>query len=728
MKFLDQRIPEDNSLSRRGFLKASGGATAGLIVGFALPASEGAAAGAEGATFSPFVRIAPDGGVTVLVKHLDKGQGTFSALTTLVAEELDADWEAMRPEFAPADASKYNNLLWGQVQGTGGSTGVPNSFLQYREAGAAAKAMLVVAAAKAWGVPAGEITVSNGVISHPSGKSGGFGDFAAAAAKETPPEKPTLKSPDQFKLIGNPTHRRIDSAGKTRGETVFTQDVQLPGMLVAVLKRPPRFGATVASIDDDATRKIEGVVDVVAVPRGVAVLAKNTWAAMEGRDALEATWNEEQAEKRSTADLVREYRGLAEQPGPVVTAEGDIEAALAGAAQVVEATYEFPYLAHATMEPMNAVAELKPGVSLEVWTGSQLQTTDQYTAAAIAGLEPTQVQIHTLFAGGSFGRRATPHADMVSEATSVALAIEGRAPVKVVWTREDDIQGGSYRPLYVHKVKAGLDAEGRIVAWHHRIVGQSILTGTPFEEFLVKEGIDGTSVEGARELPYQTGAHRLELHTTSVGVPVLWWRSVGSTHTAYAVETMMDSLARAAGRDPVAFRLAAMADHPREAGVLQLAAEKAGWGGDLPKGVHRGVAVHKSFDSYVAQVAEVRLRKDGTIKVERVVCAIDCGVAVTPDQIEAQMEGGIGYGLGAILRNQITLDGGQVEQSQFHDYEPLRMSDMPDVEVHIVPSAERPTGVGEPGTPPIGPAVANAIGAATGRTVTAPPLATHGLV
>ena len=675
------------------------------------------------------MRIGPDGTVTVLVKHLDKGQGTLSALTTLVAEELDADWDSMRAEFAPADNKVYKNLFMGEMQGTGGSTGVPNSFMQYRQAGAAAKAMLREAASKAWGVPPGEITVAEGVLAHASGKSASFGEMAAAAAGHTPPESPELKTPDQFRLIGNRAHRRIDTPAKTRGETTYTQDVQLPGMLVAVLQRPPKFGATAAAIDDSASRAVKGVVDVVSVPRGVAVLATNTWAALQGRDALGIEWDESKAETRSTDELLAEYRALLDREGPVAADAGDTEAGFAEAAHIVESTFEFPYLAHAPMEPLNAVADLKPGQSLEVWTGSQLQTGDHNVAAAIAGLPLESVKIHTLFAGGSFGRRATPNSDMVTEAVQVAMAIEGRAPVKVVWSREDDIQGGFYRPMYLHRIKAGVDSDGQIVAWHHRIVGQSIVTGTSLEAFLVKDGIDGTSVEGAVELPYAIGAHRLELHTTDVGVPVLWWRSVGSTHTAYAVETMMDRLAAAAGQDPVAFRLKALKDNPREHEVLRLAAEKAGWGKKaMPPGLFRGAAVHKSFGSYVAQVADVRLREDGTVKVEKVVCAIDCGIAVTPDQIVAQMEGGIGFGLGAILRNRITLTEGAVDQSQFFDYEPLRISDMPHVETHIVPSAEAPTGVGEPGTPPIGPAVANAIFAGTGRQIDSLPFTDHGLV
>lgn len=724
----EQNQNREMELSRRTFLRASGGATIGLVVGFSLPGPTAKAVAAQPGAFNPFVRITPDGAVTVIVKHLDKGQGTLSALATLVAEELDADWQAVKAEFAPADNKVYNNLHWGPTQGTGGSSGVPNSFMQYRQAGAAAKAMLVAAAVKAWNVPASEISVENGIVSHVSGKSAGFGELAAAAALEAPPEKPVLKSPDQFRMIGNPNHRRLDTSAKTTGSTIFTQDVQLPGMLIAVIKRPPRFGGKPVSFNDSETRTIKGVTDVVTVPQGVAVLATNSWAAMQGRDALSVTWDDSAAETRSSDQLLAEYHELAKQPGPVVIDAGDTEAAFATAADVVEATYEFPYLAHAPMEPINAVAELKPGQSLDVWTGSQLQTGDHNVAAAVSGLELDQVKIHTLFAGGSFGRRATPVSDMVAEAVGITVAINGRAPVKLIWSREDDIQGGFYRPMYVHKVKAGIDADGAIVAWHHRIVGQSILMDTPFEAYLVKDGIDGTSVEGATELPYAVGAHRLELHTTRVGVPVLWWRAVGSTHTAYAIETMMDRLAHAAGQDPVAFRLKAMKDHPRDAGVLRLAAEKAGWGKAMPEGVHRGIAVHKSFGSYAAQIADVRLADDGTMKVEKVVCALDCGVAVTPDQIAAQMEGGIGYGLGAILRNRITLAEGTVEQSQFYDYEPLRMADMPHVETHIVPSAEPPTGVGEPGTPPIGPAVANAIFAGTGRRIDTLPFTDHGLV
>lgn len=734
MKFMQHMMAENApvemaTLSRRSFLKVTGGTAAGLVIGFSLPTVPSAEAANAAAQFNPFVRIAPDGVVTVIVKHLDMGQGTFSALATLVAEELDADWSQVQGDYAPADGKRYGNLFWGGTQGTGGSSGVANSFMQYRQAGAAAKAVLVAAAAKEWGVPASEITVRNGTLSHPSGKKSAFGPLAAAAAKMTPPEKPVLKSPDAFRLIGNPKHRRLDTGDKTNGKTTFTQDIQLPGMLVAVIARPPKFGATVAKLDSAQALKVKGVTDVVEVTAGVAVVAKDTWSALQGRNALNVTWDDSKAEQRSSSELLAEYRKLADQSGMLAAGTGDTDAALANASKIVEATFEFPYLAHAPMEPVNAVADLKPGKSLDIWAGSQIQSVDQAVAAKVAGLKPQQVNIHTLFAGGSFGRRATPDGDMVNQATQVAVAIKGRKPVKLIWSREDDIQGGYYRPMYVHKVRAGIDKTGNIVGWHHHIVGQSILKGTPFAAAMVKDGIDVTSIEGASELPYAVAAHKLELTTVDVGVPVLWWRSVGSTHTAYVVETMMDRLAKAAGQDPVAFRLAKMQNSPREAGALRLAVEKAGWGKSTPvKGVYRGVAVHKSFGSYVAQVADVRIKDDGTIKVEKVVCAIDCGIAVTPDLIAAQMEGGIGFGLGAILRNQITLDKGTVEQSQFFDYEPLRISDMPVVETHIVPSAEAPSGVGEPGTPLIGPAVANAIFWGTSKEVDTLPMKKNGLI
>jgi isoquinoline 1-oxidoreductase beta subunit len=717
--------------SRRQFLKASAAAGAGLVIGFAFAggnkmAAAAAAETAEGFAPNAFVRVAPDNTVTVLIKHIEFGQGTFTGLATLVAEEMDADWAQMRAEHAPADASLYNNLNWGPVQGTGGSSSIANSYEQLRRAGATARALLVQAAAESWGVPAGEIEVTRGVVVHAaSGRQALFGDLADVAAKVPAPAEVTLKDPKDFTLIGTQLPR-LDSPIKSRGQAQYTLDKSLPGMLTAVIARPPVFGASLVSFDDSAARAVPGVTEVVAVPQGVAVLGRGFWAAKQGRDALEIQWDESTGETRGSEQIMAEYRKLAEGPGDIARQDGDAAAVMAGAARVLEADYEFPFLAHAPMEPLDCVVQIGEA-GCDIWAGSQIQTVDQGAAAQILGIEPGQVRIHTQLAGGSFGRRATPNADMVSEAVSVAKAIGGRAPVKLVWTREDDIQGGRYRPMYFHRLRAGLDADGQLVAWEHRIVGQSIVRGTPFAGALIQNGIDHTSVEGASTLPYHVPNITVDLHTTDVDVPVLWWRAVGSTHTAYSTEAFIDELAEAAGRDPLDFRLEMLGSHPRHAAVLKLAAEKAGWGSDLPAGRGRGIAVHESFNTFVAEVAEISVADDGTIKVEKVVCAVDCGLAVNPDQVKAQMEGGIGYGLGAVLHNAVTLKDGRVEQSNFHDYQPLRINEMPAVEVHVVPSSEAPTGVGEPGVPPIGPAVANAVYKATGRRIRALPFALHGL-
>ena len=716
-------------LDRRRFLIASASAGAGLVIGFqVLPKF---AYGAAPATAPPkihpnaFVRIAPDGTVTVLCKHIEFGQGSHTGLATIVAEELDADWSLVRAEHAPADASLYNNLHWGPVQGTGGSSAIANSYDQMRHAGAMAKAMLVAAAAEQWSVPAGEITVAKGQLSHAaSGRSAGFGELAELAARQTPPADVTLKDPKDHILIGKHAPR-VDSKAKTTGQATYTIDVMRPGMLTALIVRPPVFGATLTSFDATEALKVNGVEEVVAVPQGVAVVARDFWSASKGRELLSAEWDESTAETRSSDQIMAEYRTQADRPGLVARQDGDSDAALASAAQVLEADFEFPFLAHAPMEPVNAVAEITQS-GCEIWTGSQLQTGDQMIAAQILGIPPETVAVHTLYAGGSFGRRATPDSDMVAEAVSVAKAIGGRAPVRVLWTREDDVQGGRYRPMYFHRLRAGLDEQGKLIAWQHRIVGQSILKGTPFEGMLVQNGVDLTSVEGANNLPYAIPNTLVDLHTTDIGVPVLWWRAVGSTHTAHSIEIFIDELAEAAGRDPVDFRRELLRDHPRHLGVMELAAAKAGWGEPLPAGRARGIAVHESFASYVAQVVEVSL-DGGLPKVERVVCAVDCGRPINPDQIKAQMEGGIGFGLGAILHDEITLDGGRVQQSNFHDYIPLRIEEMPQVEVHIVDSEAAPTGVGEPGTPPIGPAVANALYRLTGERFRSLPLSKHEL-
>jgi isoquinoline 1-oxidoreductase beta subunit len=725
------------SRSRRAFLKASGAAGAGLLLGVHVPvaAQSGgpgkAGAAAAAASFEPnaFVRIGRDNTVTVVAKHVEMGQGAYTGLATIVAEELDAAWSQVRVVGAPADASRYNNLSWGPMQGTGGSSAIANSWEQLRNAGASARAMLVAAAAKKWKVPADGIKVSAGVVSHASGRKATFGELASDAASMPVPTSVALKDPKDFVFVGK-AFPRVDAQAKSNGTAMFTQDVQLPGMLTAVVLHPPRFGARVKSFDANAVRGVPGVRTVLELPTGVAVIATGFWAAKKGRDVLKVEWNESRAWKGSTDELMASYRKLAEKPGKVARAEGDAAAAIAGAATKLDATFEFPYLAHAAMEPMNCVMRLSDG-RCEVWNGEQFHTPDQAAIAKVVGLKPEQVSINMLFAGGSFGRRANPSSDYVLECAEIVsrLAKTGTkdVPVKLVWTREDDMRGGQYRPMYLHAMRAGLDAGGAIVGWQHRIVGQSIVEGTLFEAFLVKDGVDGTSVEGAANLPYAIPAIAVDLQTTYEAPTVQWWRSVGSSHTAFSTETFLDELAVAAKQDPLELRRKLLAKHPRHLAALELAAKQAGWGTPLAPGKAgekrgRGIAVHESFGTVVAQVVEATVKADKSFSVDRVVCAVECGLAVNPDVVRAQMEGGIGYGLSAALHGAITVKDGMVEQSNFHDYPVLRIHEMPAIEVHIVPSAGKPSGVGEPGTPVIAPALANALYAASGQRLRTLPL------
>jgi isoquinoline 1-oxidoreductase subunit beta len=707
--------------TRRDFLKNAGtvGAIA-LTIGFEWSGSTRRALAAAGTvsatTFTPnaFLRVGSDDSVTVIAKHVEMGQGAYTGIATVVAEELDAGWAQVRVESAPADAKRYANLAFGTMQGTGGSSAMANSWTQLREAGGKARAMLLAAAAKNWKVPVTELTVEQGVVYHAAGKrQARFGTLVATAATLPIPETVKLKDPKDFKLIG---HRapRVDAPAKSDGTAQFALDVALPGMLVALLKRPPLFGATVKSFDGTAAGAVPGVVKVVQVPRGVAVVAKNFWAAKQGRDALKIEWDDSKAEKRSSVALMDEYKRLADQPGLPARMDGDAAKAIQSAARKVSAGYEFPYLAHAPMEPLDAVVKLSAN-SCEIWAGDQFQTVDQANAAHTAGLDPQQVSIHTLYAGGSFGRRANMGSDYIVEAVSIAKAYGADGtPIKLQWTREDDIHGGLYRPMYFHKLEAGLNADGQLTGWRHVIVGQSIVADTPFAA-LIKDGIDATSVEGAANIAYTIPNVAVDLSTTKTGVSVLWWRVVGSSHTAYAVEAFIDEVAHAAGQDGFTFRRKLLDQSPRMKAVLELAADKAGWGTPLPPGKGRGIAVAEAFKTFVAQVAEVSVDKDGHVKVDRVVCAVDCGTPINPDIIAAQMEGGIGFGLGAVLYGAVTLKDGRVEQDNFNGYRVLRINEMPKVEVHIVPSTAAPTGVGEPGVAPLGPAVANAIFAATGK-------------
>ena len=704
----------NKTLSRRSMLKGA----AGLVIGLHLPLDAAKAQSGAAQVFTPdtgaaafapnaFVRIGTDDTVTILSKHIEFGQGPFTGLATLVAEELDADWSKVRAEHAPSNPDLYKNLAFG-VQGTGGSSAIANSYEQMRKAGATARAMLVEAAAQAWRVPAGEITVERGVLRHArSGRRGRFGQFAQAAAQLPVPDNVPLKDPARFRLIGREgAVRKLDSASKANGTAQFTIDIREPNMLTVVVARPSRFGGKVVSFEAGDALAVRGVVDVKEIPSGVAVYAEGMWPALKGRAKLRVTWDEASAEKRSSDQIIEEYRDLSRKPGTVAGRHGDAEAALAREERVIEAEYVFPYLAHAPMEPLDGFLRWD-GERALARLGSQLQTGDHQTIAGVLGLKPDKVQVETMLAGGSFGRRAQTTMHLAAELAHAAKAIGPGDPVKLVWTREDDIRGGYYRPLFVHRMR-GAVRDGKIVAWANTAVGQSFLKGSMFEA-MIKDGIDPVMVEGARELPYDIPDFRCDVHTAEVGVPTLWWRSVGHTHTAYAVECFVDELLQAAGQDPVAGRLAMMGKAARHAGVLRAVADLARWSGPGPFNDRaRGVAVVESFGSFVAQIAEISAGPEGP-RVHRVWCAVDCGVAVNPDVIRAQMEGGIGYGLGHALFAEVSLDEGRPVQANFDTYRSLRIHEMPQVDVTIVRSKEKPTGVGEPGVPPIAPAVANAM-------------------
>ncbi len=713
--------PQTLRPSRRSLL--TGALIGGVFVlGFQPKAQAQAPGGTALNPFQAYLRIAPDGRVTVISAHFDMGQGIYHGLATLAAEELSVPLSQVSVEGGASNPRAYGNLTaGGAFQFTGGSSGIPSSWERYRRAGATAREMLRSAAAAAWNVPVSEVLAENGQLTAGSRRAG-YGDMIAAAARLPVPSNVALKPASQWTLIGKTPPERIDSRDKTNGSQNYTLDMRLPGMLIAVVAHPPRFGATVQSFDAAKARAVRGVVDVVQIPRGVAVVADTTWAAIKGREALTVTWNEARAEKRGSADLRKAYLEAAERAGAPAANRGDADAALGRAARLIEATYEFPYLAHAAIEPLGAVVRRARDGTIEIWGGHQMPDIYQTIASQIAGVTPDQIKMHVMKSGGGFGRRAVLDGDVVAEAVSVAKAINWRAPVKLTWTREDDMTGGRYRPMYVHKMRVGLDAQGRISGWHQRIVGQSIMSNTPFEGFAVRNGVDATSVEGASDTPYQIADLRVEVTNTSVGVPVLWWRAVGHTHTAYAVETMIDEIASATGKDPVQLRRELLAENARERAVLDLAADKAGWTTEPAPGRFRGVAVHQSFKTYVALVVEISMSGQD-VRVERVVAAVDCGIAINPDNVVAQIEGGIGFGLGAILGEELTLTDGVVDQKNYDSYTPLRIDRMPKVEVHILPSTASPTGVGEPGTPPIGPALANAVAKATGRRVRLLPFA-----
>jgi isoquinoline 1-oxidoreductase beta subunit len=711
------------TVKRRDFLKTGAAVGGGLLISLYLPELSQAGVSAkpsdklkfvEPATFAPnaFIRIATDDTVTVIVNKSEMGQGVYTSLPMLIAEELEADWSKIKVESAPVDAV-YNHTVFG-MQLTGGSTSTASEWQRFRKAGATARIMLIAAAAQNWKVEPQSLRAENGFVIHAASKRrASFGSLADTAATLTPPKDVPLKDPKDFKLIGKST-RRLDTPAKVNGSAQFGLDIQIPGMLTAVVARPPVFGGKAVSLNAEKAKAVAGVKDVLQVPSGVAVIATGFWPAKLGRERLEIKWDDGPGANLSTVGMREQYATLAKNPGLVANKVGDPAKALAGAAKTITAEYEVPYLAHAMMEPLNCVVDLRAD-SCEIWTGTQMQTVDRMAAAAAAGLKPEQVKIHTTLLGGGFGRRANPASDFVVEAVQVAKA--ARIPVKVVWTREDDIRGGYYRPMWYDRMVGGVDAAGNPVAWTHTIVGQSILQGTFFEQFGTKDGIDSASVEGAADLLYGIPNLQVDLHTPRIGVPVLWWRSVGHSHNGFAVEAFFDELAHAGGKDPYELRRTLLAKQPRMRAVLDLVAQKANWGKPLPAGRGRGIATHFSFDSYVGQVAEVSVDKTGAVRVHRMVCAVDCGQVVNPDSVKAQMEGGVIFGLTAALKDEITLEGGRVQQRNFHDYPMLRINESPEIEVYIVPSTENPTGVGEPGVPPVAPAVANAIFAATGKRV-----------
>ncbi len=703
-------------LGRREFIKTGAAFGGGLIVSLHLPALGAAKpgmndAGPDAVPVTAYVRISPDESVTIVVNHSEMGQGVYTSLPMLINEELEADWAKIRIEPAPVDAV-YNHPVFG-MQMTGGSTTTAAEWDHYRKMGAIARTMLIQAAAQKWNVEVASCHVEKGVVIHAaSSLRASYGSLANAAANIPAPADVPLKPPNDFTIVGKSTHR-LDTPSKVNGTAQFGLDVNRPGMLIAVVARPPYFGGKVAKVDASEALKIQGVQVVEQIPSGVAVIANGFWPAKRARDLLVIDWDAGPNGSLSTEEMMREFSETAKNPGDIARKSGDPAAALASAAKTITAEYDVPYLAHAMMEPLNCVVDLRAD-SCEIWTGTQFQTVDRLRAAQVAGLAPEKVQVHTTYLGGGFGRRANPASDFVIEAVNVAKV--AKAPVKVIWTREDDLRGGWYRPMWHDRFVAGLDANGNPVGWTHTIVGQSIMKGTLFESFGIKNGIDSTSVEGAADVLYNFPNLQVDLHTPNIGIPVQWWRSVGHSHTGFSVEAFFDEVAHAGGKDPYELRRTLLAKQPRMLAVLELVAEKADWGSKLPPGVGRGIATHFSFESYVAQVVEASIEK-GAVRVHRVVCAVDCGRVINPDTVKAQMEGGIIFGLTAALKSEITLKDGRVQQGNFNDYPMLRMFESPKIEVYIVPSTQNPTGVGEPGVPPAAPALANALFAVTGKRI-----------
>ena len=696
------------AITRRQFLHTASGVGAGLTIGFCLPA--GCTSRAVGGEFAPnaWLRVGPDERVLVVVDRSEMGQGVVTALPMLLAEELEADWSKVRVEFAPAGQAYFNPFFGAQA--TGGSSSVRAGWSPLRNAGATAREMLISAAVRTWGVERSECRAERGAVIHvPSKRRLTYGHLAEIAATLPVPRDVVLKDPKDWRILGT-RMPRLDTAPKVDGTAQFGIDVKVPGLLVALVARCPVFGGTVASFDAGKAKAVPGVRAVVPISSGVAVVADGYWPAKQGRDELEVIWNEGSNAAQSTASLAAVLARQAERPGVTARNDGDAALALSGAVTHLEAIYETPFLAHATMEPMNCTAHVRPD-GIDIWAPTQSQTRTQQLAARIAGVRANRVRVHTTYLGGGFGRRY--ETDFIQEAVETSKAVG--APVKVIWSREDDLQHDYYRPASYHRLRAGLDGAGWPVAWAHRIVAPSILARAL--PSAVTHGLDGEAVSGAVGLPYTIPNVHVDYVVADTGIPVGFWRSVNHSFNAFVVESFVDELAALSGKDPYDFRRALLPHAPRHLKVLDLAAMQADWRTPAPRGRSRGIALWKSFDSYNAQVAEVSVQADGTVRVHRVVCAVDCGHAVNPNTIEAQIQSGVVYGLTAALKGAITIDRGRVQQSNFHDYQVLAMKETPLIEVHRIPSDEAPGGVGELGTPAIAPALCNALYAATGKRI-----------
>ncbi|MHC2109428.1 xanthine dehydrogenase family protein molybdopterin-binding subunit [Methylobacterium sp. CM6246] len=699
--------------SRRTFLSGIGA----LVVAVSLPAGPRVARAAA-RDFAPnaFIRVAEDGTVTLVMRDVEMGQGIWTGASMLLAEELDLGLDQVTPQFAPPDEALYASPLL-QTQATGGSTSIRGDWEEFRKRAAVTRAALVQAAAGRWGVEPATCTVERGVVRHASsGRSASYGSLAALAAAAPLPADAPLKPKETWKLIGTP-QKRLDTPTKVNGRTVYGIDAKVPGMKVATVAMCPVLGGKLVKVDDAAARKVKGFVAVLTLPDGVAVVGDHFWAAKQGLDALDVEWDLGPNSKVSQADIVSGHREAAKKPGLVAKAEGDAVGAIAGAAIKLDAVYQLPFLAHAPMEPINCTVHVRPD-GVDVWCGTQVAGRAQDEAAKAAGVDKAKVTVHSHMIGGGFGRRL--EAEYVGIAT--ALARQVPYPLKMVWTRETDIQRDRYRPYYYDQISAGLDTEGRIVGWTHKVTGSTVMARWA-PPGMRPNGIDPDTVECAEETPYDIQAYHVSwVRHEPPGVVTAWWRGVGPAHNVFVVESFVDELAYAAKQDPVAFRRRLLAKNPRTLKVLELAAEKSGWGTPLPPGVGRGVMVENAFGSFLSVVCEAEATPDGDIRLRRIVAAIDCGQAVNPDSVRAQIEGGLVFGMTAALYGEVTLDKGRVQQSNFNTYRMLRMDETPPIEVHLVDSDQKPGGLGETGTAAAFPALANAVFAATGKRVRRLPL------